>query len=120
MRTLFKIILLTFGLLDGAALAKTLPNGPQDDYAPAFRQLPNGGAELWFTSVDTSKPGGRSRRMMVSHCTPNGFEVPLPLDDANINLIGPAHYADSDVILNGVPSFECDGMRGVFVSNRLV
>jgi hypothetical protein len=107
-----------FGLA-GTSISQTAPNSHFDDYAPAFRQLPGGGAELWFTSVMQSK-SGRSRQMMVSRCTAHGFDTPVPLDDANINFIDPTRSAASDVLLNGVPSFTCDGTRGVFVSNRLV
>src|ERR1035437_2931586 len=115
MRTSFAVVTLGLGLFASLSRAQTAPNSPYDDYAPAFRQLSGGGAELWFTSTLAGK-SGRSRQMMVSRCTPNGFETPVPLDDANINFVDPARSAINDVSLNGVPSFTCDGSRGVFVS----
>jgi hypothetical protein len=101
------------------AYSQQTPNTPYDDYAPAFRQLPDGGAELWFTSVLTSK-SGRSRQMMVSRCTAKGFEEAKPVDDSKINFADPSRSSANDVLLNGVPSFICGGSYGVFVSNRLV
>ena len=126
MEKLFRFVLLcalTVGLLNvGLARIATAQQGPNsalDDYAPAFRQLPNGGAELWFTSVLGSK-SGRSRQMMVSRCTPTGFEVPTPISDPAIKFADRSRSSSSDVMLNGVPAFTCSGTDGVFVSNRLV
>src|ERR1035437_3027146 len=117
MKTFSSILLaLVLSTVAGTLRSQTAPNSPFDDYAPAFRRIPGGCAELWFSSVTGSKSGvNRSRQMMVAQCTKDGFSAPVPLADANINFIDSARSAAGGVLLNGVPSFTCDGTFGVFV-----
>lgn len=118
MRVLVVILVLT-ALVPQLLRAQEQPNSAYDDYAPAFRRLPDGTMELWFTSSMPSQIG-RSRQMMISKCSMHGFEAPKPVADAAINFTDPTRSGLTGVQLNGVPSFTCDGARGVFVSNRLV
>jgi len=97
---------LTFGQINSGA----------DDYGSAFRTLPDGKMEFWFTTGRDAKDG-RSRALFIAPCAETGFGKPYRADTP-LNLV-----ADNlnPVVLNGTPSFAaCDGNHGVFGSNRLV
>jgi hypothetical protein len=90
-------------------------NSPADDYASAFRVMPNG-EEIWITT-SREVAGQRSKKTMYLRVGANGPETPMPVA-VPINQVATDNNA---VTLDGCPTFSfCDDTSGIIATNRTV